>query len=409
VIIDDQDAHRGAGIAGRLSGIRSTRRDCPAGTAGTIPGEGYVRDPFAHIALHDNRVQIVHDLVQTAREAAGADSAMAAVQTDDENAFMMSRLDGMSEPALFGLTIRRGLGLGGQVVVEARSRSLEDYWREPSITGDYLQIVKREGLRGIACVPVFGPNGMEILLYVSMHRPGAMGSVTMRALDQVGTYASIGLHNVAARAREREIAQLRERERLASSLHDSVAQALFAIGIAAQQSREAGDPESLAERLAQIETMAADARSELREALAQISRTPEGLALESLVDAEARLFERRTGRHARVTRHGEARTLETVCEQLFADTVREGLANAAKHTPSQMVLVHLAYAEDVVRLSLQTDLAVAHGRRGTEPPAPSIPEGSGLHLLRDRAERLGGCLDLTYDDDRVVLRLELPS
>jgi len=368
-----------------------------------------VRDPFAHIALHDDRVQIVHDLVQTAREAAGADSAMAAVQTEDENAFMMSRLDGMSEPALFGLTIRRGLGLGGQVVVEARSRSLEDYLREPSITGDYLQIVKREGLRGIACVPVFGPNGMEILLYVSMHRPGAMGSVAMRALDQVGTYASIGLHNVAARARDREIAQLRERERLASSLHDSVAQALFAIGIAAQESREAGDPESLEERLAQIETMAANARSELREALAQISRTPEGLALESLVDAEARLFERRTRRHARVTRHGEATRLEAACEQLVVDAVREGLANAAKHTLSQVVLVHLAYAEDVVRLSLQTDLAVPRGRRRTQTVAPSIPEGSGLHLLRGRAERLGGCLDLTYDDDRVVLRLELPN
>jgi signal transduction histidine kinase len=380
----------------------------PNGHGAYDTGEGFVRDPFAHIALHDDRGQIVHDLVQTAREAAGGDSAMAALQTDDEKAFVMSRLDGMSEPALFGLTIRLGLGLGGQVAVVARSRSLEDYLGEPSITGDYLQIVKREGLRGIACVPVFGPNGIEILLYVSLHRPGAMGGVAMRALDQVGTYASIGLHNVAARAWEREIAQLRERERLACSLHDSVAQALFAIGIAAQESREAGDPESLAKRLAQIETMAADARSELRDALARISRAPEGLGLESLVDAEAKLFERRTGRHARVTRHGEARRLETVCEGLLVDTVREGLANAAKHTTAQVVLVHLAYADDVVRLSLQTDLAVLRGRHGTDPVAPTIPEGSGLHMLRDRGERLGGCLDLTHDNDRVVLRLELP-
>jgi signal transduction histidine kinase len=86
------------------------------------------------------------------------------------------------------------------------------------------------------------------------------------------------LAHAAARERERELARLRERERLACSLHDSVAQSLFAIGIAAQQSRDAGDPDILSERLDEIERIAADALAELREALARIG-APDGLVL----------------------------------------------------------------------------------------------------------------------------------
>jgi signal transduction histidine kinase len=382
-----------------------------AGIVGQYAGQAVtrMRDELAHVALHDDRERIVEDAMRTARQLAGADSALAAVRSEDGDGFDMTGVDGVTEPGFRSLRIRMGLGLGGQVAAEAQPRALDDYVSESTITADYLPVVQREGLHGIACVPVFGPSGTEVLLYVSMHRPGAPGGVVMERLDRVASYTSIGLHHIAARPRERQLARLRERERLANALHDSVAQALFAIGIAAQRSRDASDPEVLSEQLERIEATAANARSELRDTLARLSRAPAGLGLEALIEAEIRLFERRTGRCVWITRHGEPRDLGAPSEELLVDTVREGLTNAHKHARGDGVLAHLAYGPEHVLLSLQSELGPPRSPEPELCTVLAIAPGSGLGLLRKRTRRLGGSLELTHDDDRTVLRVELPT
>jgi signal transduction histidine kinase len=360
---------------------------------------------LAHVALHDDRESIVADAVSTAKRVAGVDSAMAAVLNEEASAFQMSELDGIVDPAFDGLPIRPGRGLGGQVASERRPRTTDDYLAETSITADYREVVDREGLRGIACVPVVGPAGTEVLLYVSSHRVGAPGGVAMDELERVADAAAIGLHHTAARARERELAVLRERQALATDLHESVAQSLFAIGIAAQRSQETSDRSVLEEKLAQIEATAAAARSELRAALARLTRAPHGVGFEALFEAELRLFERRTGRRVWITRHGEPRDLGHLSEELLIDSVREGLTNAAKHAQGPVVLAHLGYQPTRVLLSLQTEL----GRPGPGPRTERTP-GSGLSILRKRTERVGGALELAFDDDGVaVLRIEIPA
>ena len=69
-------------------------------------------------------------------------------------------------------------------------------------------------------------------------------------------------------------------------LHDSVAQMLFGIGVAAQQSLQTGDPGVLEDAMREIETTAADARRELRDTLHRLADGDAGLALESRLEAE---------------------------------------------------------------------------------------------------------------------------
>ena len=365
---------------------------------------------LAHVALHDDREAIVRDAVRTAKELAGADSAFAAVRSEESGAHDIIELDGISEPAFHRLSIKSGLGLGGQVLAEHRARTVDDYLTESTITADYRPVVAREGLHGIACIPIFGPNGTEVLLYVSTHSTGGPGGVAMGELERVASVAGVGLHHVVARARERELAALRERQALATELHDSVAQALFAIGIAAQHSREATDPSVIEEKLREIEEAAAAARSDLREALSRLTRAARGVRFEASFEAEVRLFEHRTGRQVWITRHGEPRDLAPASEDVLIASVREGLRNAAKHAQGPLVLAHLTYTADAVLLSLQTEFERRDDGRPPGGRGMEIVSGSGLSILRERTERLGGALELALADDEVaVLRVEIPT
>jgi signal transduction histidine kinase len=366
-------------------------------------------DEFAHVALHDDRQAIVEDAMRTARQVAGADSALVAVRSDNGDRYQMTAVDGVTDPGLSALTIRPSLGLGGRVATEGRPCALDDYASEPTITADYLPAVKREGLRGTACVPVAGPDGTAALLYVANHERGTPGDRTIEELLRLSDFATVGLFHAASRARERELATLRERQRIATALHDSVAQSLFAIGVATHQSRQATDLATLHDQIEKIEDTAARAREELREALARLNAAPDGLAFEARLEAELHLFERRTGQHVWVTRHGEPRTFDATLENLLIDSCHEGLTNATKHGTGSVILAHVSYQADSVLLCVQSEIH-SKERAALARSDLAITAGSGLGLLRERVRQLGGELSLTVDDDGTgALRVKLSA
>jgi signal transduction histidine kinase len=361
------------------------------------------------IALQSTPEEVLAAAVDAARHVLGADAAFAAV--DEGQGFYPMRLtSGIRDPRFTGIVVRPATGLGGQVLLCRQPRWTGDYAHDPAISRDFVHVVSDiEGLDGMGCVPIVGPVGVEALLYVGSRQSDIPGDVALTTLARVASYAELTLDNLAARRQELELELLRERQRLASELHDSVAQMLFSIGVAAHYSRGKQDPVDLLATLQEIETTAAAARRQLRETLEHLGRSDEGIGFEARLEGEIRLFERRCGCRVRTIHRGERRELPRPVESLVLDTVGEGLRNASKHDQATVAVVSLVYEPGGISLVLQND-----GSTDAEPESGASSwlgsgSGSGLSLLRQRADQLGGALELLSDRGMRVLRLEVPT
>jgi signal transduction histidine kinase len=360
------------------------------------------------LALQQTTSEILTASAQISRQILGTDSTFMAV-ADATGAYPMSITDGIRDPRFREITVRLATGLGGQVLLRRRPHRVADYLYDPTISRDFVHVVcDVEGLHGMACVPVNGPDRIEALLYTGTRSAGPPPDEALRTLELVAAHAELSLHQEAVRKQETELAVLRDRQRIATQLHDSVAQMLFTIGVAAHYARQQADPAALTAALEEIEITAAQARSELRASLHQLSQPAEGLAFEARLAGEARLFERATGCRVKITGRGGRRDIPQPIEDLLIDTALEGLRNAVKYEQARTAILHLAYQRDAVTLVLQ---AGTQSLRRTHPGRDHhTGTGSGLSMLRQRAYQLRGTLELTCDQvGHTVLRLELPT
>jgi LuxR family transcriptional regulator, regulator of acetate metabolism len=207
--------------------------------------------------------------------------------------------------------------------------------------------------------------------------------------------------------RDWDLRGFRERQELASRLHDSIGQMLFSIGVIAHFARAQRDPDALLAALSEVEATAADAGTALRHTLEALGDVAPHVAFELRLDGEIRLFEKRTACNVLVTRRGESRPLPEPTEQLLVDAAIEGLRNAVKHAAAQRAVIRVDYRPRSVALAVQTKV-VGDNPLATCGKAAGV--GAGLALLARRAQQLCGRLDLDLDSRGLrVLRLELPS
>ncbi|MFF5293123.1 helix-turn-helix transcriptional regulator [Paractinoplanes globisporus] len=151
------------------------------------------------------------------RRVTGLPVAFGGVVSADGRQLRLSEFAGTATPALHGLIVSAGNGLGGRVVTTARPGRVEDYAADPRISHEYDAHVGAEGLRAIAAVPVAlggpGLNGSVLaVLYAGTREPIAVGGRAVEAMGRValrlGTEATVR-REVARRMAELETAAVR--------------------------------------------------------------------------------------------------------------------------------------------------------------------------------------------------------
>lgn len=252
----------------------------------------------------------------------------------------------------------------------------------------------------VAMLPPVAGAAAALLLYVSIiaiesHFYGAAPAVNW----MVGLIPAFGfvivfsrLAVVANEARERALAMaadvealavVRERNRLAHEIHDSLGHFLTTIHVQLQAARaiHAAHPDRAMESVAKAQGLARDALEEVRRSVSALKVDADPAPLPERVRELAEVTD---GCGTRVTfdLRGEIRRLRPETEHALFRAAQEGLTNVRKHAGAQSAAVILDYSDPSrVRLEVVDD-----GRGAAETPGT----GNGLPGVVERISALGG-------------------
>jgi len=211
------------------------------------------------------------------------------------------------------------------------------------------------------------------------------------------------LHDVTAQKQaqaqlleqQRALAMLSERERLAGELHDDLGQVLAFInaqGQAVHRLLARGEVSTANEYVARLVEAAREADTDLRESILGLRVTLAGLGLIPSLQDYLQRFEQRYGIPTEIILpEGSLEgVFEPVAEAQILRILQEGLTNARKHASARCVQVAFTLQDTRVQIAIRDD------GQGFDPAALSGGTGRrfGLQLMRERAENIGGALDV---------------
>ncbi|MGE5574447.1 MAG: histidine kinase N-terminal 7TM domain-containing protein [Bacteroidota bacterium] len=206
---------------------------------------------------------------------------------------------------------------------------------------------------------------------------------------------------------QRALAAMEERERLARDLHDSLGQVLGFLNVQAQAAREqlSRGKTSLADGyLETIVTVAQDAYEEVRENIRTMKGVlPADWRFAPTLERLARRFERGYGIQTDLAIPDEIRdgVLGRAAEVQVLRIIQEAMTNARRHGGARHIQVSFAVAAEGVEVVVKDDgsgfeiegLSGGNGRV-REQDGVRTDAGYGLGIMRERAEQVGGRLEV---------------
>ena len=268
----------------------------------------------------------------------------------------------------------------------------------------------------------YGEGGTgESLTVALVHAGERLGELTARravgfddaavaALDRLGAQAAVAAHTVllareAQRAREAVVmAREEERRRLRRDLHDGVGPALAALALHAETARDLAeaDPGAAARLLDRLVPRLNATVADVRALVHQLR--PPMLDDLGLGGAVAELADRLGTDRTRILLDEMSLTeLPAAVEVAAYRIAGEAMGNAVRHSGAGTVRVGLREQDGMLVLTV-TDDGSGIGQR----PQAAGDGGLGMTTMRDRAEELGGHLDISSGSQGTTVLARIP-
>jgi len=230
----------------------------------------------------------------------------------------------------------------------------------------------------------------------------------VRLLSAIASQTALIVQNARFYARLEGYAMLEERARLAREIHDGLAQGLGYLHIKVQGALRRLRQKRLTETMAELEEM----RTVIQELYTEARTAIDGLrapfdpnqSFSANLRAYVEHIVRRSGLDVRLYLSGEELDLPPVVAAHVFRIVQEGLNNIIKHAGADRATVWIE------RNAYGLVVTIEDNGRGFDPTRTSASSHFGLHIMRERAEALGGHLHIRSEVDRgTVITLHLPA
>jgi signal transduction histidine kinase len=301
-----------------------------------------------------------------------------------------------------------GHGLLGALTREERPLRIADIGSDPRSVGfppNHPPMTSLLGARIIGRGTVFGN------IYLTDKQGAEMfDEEDERVLVVLATQAAIAVENARlydeTERKGRELQRLQvleERERLGKELHDGVIQSLFAVGMSLQGLASSSSDAEIARRLgAAVE----DVDQAIRDLRNYIFGLRPGILADRQLDQAfnelATEFGARSGVVTVVDVDGQAASALASRAGEVIQLAREALSNVSRHSEATTCRVSLRRGSAGIFLEIDDD------GRGFD--VDTTTQGMGLRNLRDRAESLGGKLEiLSTPGEGTTVRATIPS
>jgi len=247
-----------------------------------------------------------------------------------------------------------------------------------------------DGPQWSAAVPLqAGGHLLGVMLVRSRGQVRNVAAATGFA-EALARQVAVGIHNTHLSRQQAELAAREERTRIAREIHDGIAQAMYALSLNLETCADLAEREKgpLRERLRGLVPLARQTLLETRHYIHDLGPLLSGerdlaAVAENLVGEFAAI----AGIPAHLTAQGDPPEVSVGVATGLYRIIQESLANVLKHARASEVNVALSFGDRDVRLVVQDDGA------GFEPDAAR--HGYGLENMRQRAEELGGSLEIS--------------
>ena len=329
---------------------------------------------------------VLNALVGVATEILQADKSTVMVWDEPRERLVVGAVQGFAPETVARMIHAPGEGVTSRVALTGQPIAVEDALSDPRVAH---RITDREGIRSLVHVPIVVDGEVFGVFGVNYCQPHPVGADVQRLLLALAQRAALAIENARLYEQAQQVGILEERQRLARELHDSVSQALYGIALGARTARTLldRDPSQVARPLEYVLSLAEAWLAEMRALIFELR--PESLETEGLVAALDKQAAALRARHQIEVRAdlGAEPALPLEWKEALYRIAQEATHNTVKHARAGAIDLRLRCDDGVCVLE------VADDGIGFDPSG-SFPGHLGLRSMRERAERLGGALEL---------------
>ena len=250
---------------------------------------------------------------------------------------------------------------------------------------------ERLGLSAILITPIWSAeNPEEFIVVLETNASRRWREPEIELIENLANRAAVALMNINLHHQREVAAVLEERQRIATNMHDGLAQTLSLLGVRVDRMQETIEDDSASktkESLRDIRDVVTFASTEVRHSIATLQEAPRPRrTLQELLEAMLENLHTDAGPVLQFN-PGDIQPLSIVSKQTdqILPAVREALLNAIYHAQARTVTVCLEVAQENIRLIVEDDGI------GFSLDSPDWDgDHFGLSIMQARAARVGG-------------------